>query len=110
MEPSSLRFLGLGESLVPCRNLWSQTWTDDPPLFLRKIRGPEPTPPVPLEFQPTSPGQKERLRRLRLCTWNVLAPSYALHKSFPDVKPETLTAVVSLRSGDMTMWTSSRRQ
>ena len=149
--------------------------------------------PVPLEFQPTSPGQKERLRRLRLCTWNVpctvescgnnfakvalcctdkkytmqgdsfwkktllciiysyiptqamepqtttskrarepffkpskiskkgcammlsagskvLAPSYALHKSFPDVKPETLTAVVSLRSGDMTMWTSSRRQ
>lgn len=40
----------------------------------------------------------------------VLAPSYALHKSFPDVKPETLTAVVSFRSGDMTMWTSSRRQ
>ena len=34
--------------------------------------------------------------RIRKChdaaVTKVLAPSYALHKSFPDVKPETLTA------------------
>eukprot|EP00434_Breviolum_minutum_P041272 symbB.v1.2.036714.t1/scaffold5176.1/size30145/3 len=52
--------------------------------------------PVPLKFQSVS---GESSKQLRLCTWNVLAPSYALHKSFPDVKPETLAADWNVGAG-----------
>ncbi|CAK9034599.1 CCR4-Not complex 3'-5'-exoribonuclease subunit Ccr4 (Carbon catabolite repressor protein 4) (Cytoplasmic deadenylase) (Glucose-repressible alcohol dehydrogenase transcriptional effector) [Durusdinium trenchii] len=77
MDPSALRELGL------------QTSLDDPPLLLRKSVHKPKLFDVPLEFE-SEIRASNHLPELRICTWNVLAPSYALQKSFPDVKPEYL--------------------
>ncbi|CAJ1377120.1 unnamed protein product [Effrenium voratum] len=70
MDSADLRFLGLGAAF------------NGPALELQRRVRPPLQPPVPLRFS----GH----RGLRFCTWNVLAPSYALHKSFPDVDREHL--------------------
>eukprot|EP00439_Symbiodinium_sp_Y106_P018456 s2710_g2.t1 len=80
MESSELRLLGLGAAF------------DHEPLLLQKpacrIRRRRP---LPLDFQAIPDVQAwDTSRRLRLASWNVLAQSYSLQKSFPDVKPEWL--------------------
>ncbi|CAE7042195.1 CPK4 [Symbiodinium natans] len=47
--------------------------------------------PLPFDFQSILGVQAQGTeKRLRLASWNVLAQSYSLQKSFPDVKPEWL--------------------
>ncbi|CAE7305471.1 CCR4 [Symbiodinium necroappetens] len=80
MESSELHRLGLAAAF------------DHEPLLLQKpacrIRRRRP---LPFDFQVIPDVQaRDTWRRLRLASWNVLAQSYSLQKSFPDVKPEWL--------------------